>query len=77
MYKTFKNLSEIMKQKISNVYETKENYYVTIDQNDPWDNSIYEVNKKTKNVKSIMFTDFIVDVDDYKQIDVDEFVKFS
>lgn len=71
-YKTFE---ELVKEEISYMGEYSGYYYIKLKSDDFYDNSMWKVNKKTKEVSYMLFTQFFEIADKAKVIDPVDFKK--
>lgn len=60
----YDTVDELRSQTIIDAYEDAQNYYFRVDSDDFYDNRIWIVNKSTKAVSYMSFTDWICDVMD-------------
>jgi len=72
-YETFE---ELLKAEIISFTEDKENYYIRLVPEQTFENTIWVVNKKTKNVSWIAFTVYICNIiDKVTPVDIEKIKK--
>ena len=59
--KDYESLNELIEQGIVYAAEDKDNYYITVEPDHPYENSMWIVDKKTKKIDWMYFTEWLVD----------------
>lgn len=60
----YETLDELLSAGINSAWETDGYYYIKLKPDGPYDNGMWRVDKKTKSVSYIDFTDFIINIED-------------
>ena len=75
-YKVSGTFDDLLNEDISFVKETEDFYFIGLKSQGNYDNTIYKVNKKTKEVSWMVFIDFLLEYGEkYSELNVEEFLK--
>ncbi len=75
-YEVSGTFNDLINEDIDFVDETDDFYFIGLKSQETYENAIYKVNKKTKDVSWTAFTTFIIEYGDkYSNLSIEEFLK--